>query len=104
MDDSSKQTDFRSLRNHIPFVPEGLPYVLTGVFLTLTAALLGWAVPAVVLAAATVLMAISFATPSGGPTPDPVMWCPRPTVGSSGWKRRWNPGSRTSPAGRSAFS
>lgn len=66
MDDSSKQTDFRSLRNHIPFIPEGLPYVLTGVFLTLTTALLGWAVPAVVLAAATVLMVHFFR--------DPVRW------------------------------
>lgn len=64
MDESSKQPDFRRLRNHVPFIPEGLPYVLTGVFLTMTAAVLGWAIPAVVLAAVTVLMVHFFRDPA----------------------------------------
>ncbi len=64
--DASRPPDFRRLRNHVPFISEGLPYVLTGVFLTVTTALLGWPVPTLALAAATVLMVHFFR--------DPVRW------------------------------
>lgn len=67
MNDSQNHGDFRRLRHHIPFIAEGLPYVLTGIFVTFTFALLGWAVPTLLLAAATVLMVHFFR--------DPVRWC-----------------------------
>lgn len=63
MQASSPHTDFRRLRNHVPFIPEGLPYVVTGMFLTLTAAVLHWVVPTIVLATITVLMVHFFRDP-----------------------------------------
>lgn len=67
MNDSQHHGDFRRLRDHIPFIPEGLPYVLTGIFVTFTFALLGWTVATLILAAVTVLMVHFFR--------DPVRWC-----------------------------
>lgn len=67
MNDSQHHGDFRRLRDHIPFIPEGLPYVLTGIFVTFTFALLGWTVATLLLAAVTVLMVHFFR--------DPVRWC-----------------------------
>ncbi|MGQ9669207.1 phosphatidylserine decarboxylase family protein [Desulfosoma sp.] len=67
MNDSQHHRDFRRLRDHIPFIPEGLPYVLTGIFVTFTFALLGWTVATLLLAAVTVLMVHFFR--------DPVRWC-----------------------------
>ncbi|MGQ9484235.1 MAG: phosphatidylserine decarboxylase family protein [Desulfosoma sp.] len=67
MNDSQHHRDFRHLRDHIPFIPEGLPYVLTGIFVTFTFALLGWTVATLLLAAVTVLMVHFFR--------DPVRWC-----------------------------
>lgn len=66
MNDSKPDADFRHLRRHVPFIPEGLPYVLTGMFVTFTFALLDWAIPAILSAAATVLMVHFFR--------DPVRW------------------------------
>ncbi len=66
MNNGPQDEGFRRLRNHVPFIPEGLPYVLTGVFLTFTFALLEWAVPTILFATATVLMVHFFR--------DPVRW------------------------------
>ncbi|ROQ92337.1 phosphatidylserine decarboxylase family protein [Desulfosoma caldarium] len=66
MNDSQPEADFRHLKHHVPFIPEGLPYVLTGMFVTFTFALLDWAIPAILSAAVTVLMVHFFR--------DPVRW------------------------------
>ncbi len=55
--------DFRKKQAHIPIAREGIPYILAAMFTTLIAAVLGWAVVAFLLVAATLLIAHFFRDP-----------------------------------------
>lgn len=55
--------DFRKKQAHVPVAREGLPYILAAMFATLIAAVLGWAIVAVLLLAATLLIGQFFRDP-----------------------------------------
>lgn len=55
--------DFREKQRHVPIAREGLPFILAGMFSTLIAAVLGWAVVCLLLLAVTLLIGHFFRDP-----------------------------------------
>ncbi|HYA42653.1 MAG TPA: phosphatidylserine decarboxylase family protein [Syntrophobacteraceae bacterium] len=55
--------DFRKKQAHVPIAGEGVPYILAAMFATLIAAVLGWAIIALLLLAVTFLIGHFFRDP-----------------------------------------
>ncbi|MDY6909326.1 MAG: phosphatidylserine decarboxylase family protein [Thermodesulfobacteriota bacterium] len=58
-----KQEDFRQKAAHVPVAREGLPFILSGVFITFTCALSGWAIATILFLALTLLVLHFFRDP-----------------------------------------